>query len=149
MAFPDEPITVANVAMGPVVVTSVESTFGRVTDWAMETAPGVYEHKGGGNIQQIWDIFETEYGSGKIKLTLDEVLDDAVTGFHTTFALRQKKPKASAKEIKATAATAYVKVLGYKGERNGKPTMTEIEVTPYKNDAAGKPWAFDSNATTS
>lgn len=148
MAFPAETITTTKIGMGPIIVTFNSTNIGRVTDIEVETAPGTYEHMGGSNIQHIYDVIQTSYGTGRVKLTIDEITaQSTLEGHKTTVLLRQQKPRASAKEWTLAAGNAFSKMLGVKATRNGVPTKVEVEITPYGTSDA-QTWTLSEDAST-
>lgn len=149
MAFPAETVTKTNIGMGSLILTFNGTNIGRVLSVDIETAPSVYEHVGGGNIQHIYDAIHTGYGSGRMKVVVDEVNAQAtIEGAKTTVLLRQHKPSASSKEWTLAAATAWSKMLAIKAVRNGVPTTVELEIVPYAA-ADAQTWTLSNDAVTS
>lgn len=149
MAFPNETVTATAVAKGHVILKINGTQIGRVVDVSeMDTAHGLYEHRGGnsGGTDQIVAIFETNEPTGKVTCTIDEVPDlDAgtLTDWVTNVTLQQQYPKATDTAWTYTAAKAYVDYGGLKPNRDTPSTVT-VTITPY-NDPGTAAWTFANN----
>jgi len=145
MAFSNETVTKAKIGVGPVIVTfgSPSEYLARVIDFEIETTPGKFEIMGGSE-QQIIDIIRTSKGTGKIRLTLDEVDDiDAIDGEHENFCISQEFPKGTTANWALTnEETVDISVLSTSGNRNAAATVVKIEVTPMA-DVGSDAWTFD------
>lgn len=141
MAFPSETINDGIVAAGPIVFLINAVGYGRVLSYEIDTACSAAEISHG-SIDQIIAVIETANGSGKITLTLDEIHDiDTIEGLKANVSIQQNYPETPTAGLKMSAATAYVKVLGYSGGRAGEKSTMRVEVTPYKGVGAD-PWTF-------
>jgi hypothetical protein len=152
MAFPAETVTSTLVAASHLIFTVNGSAVGRITDVTdIATGKALLEHKGhnaDGTAQTAY-VFELEAGSGKYRVTCDEIIDaDASTynGLKTNIVIKQVYQKDTAKVWAATCAKAYIQVVSVK-PNIGSPSTVTLEVIPY-NDPGTAAWTFDNQAAS-
>jgi hypothetical protein len=158
MAYPVQAITEEKVATGHLIFSindnsvstgaGIRVVIGRVTEVAdIDTGQTLYEHKGynADGTKQTVRLFPTEAGSGKFRVTLDEIHDiDGVTwdGEQVDVAIRQAFNKDTDLAWRMLAATAYIDIKSLKPNQD-TPSTIVLEVTPYAAPGTDA-WAFDA-----
>lgn len=162
MAFPAETVTETLVAMSHVLLRVNSNAtcchhppgptnVGRVVDVTdIDTGEVLYEHLGhdSNGAAQIAALFVTRKGSGKFRVTLDEVYDaDGETwlGDQIDVDLRQVYAKATSKGHRLLCAKARLSCISIK-PNTGTPTTMVIAITPY-NAPGSAAWTHDHDAS--
>jgi hypothetical protein len=146
-------ITKTKMGQGPVILSFTNSTVGNITKVGdIDLAKKLLEVKAG-NPKRTVAIFETEMGSGKVRITVNEIADwDASTvgGEQALVTIGQALPKATAKKWEYAAATAYVNVISFTPDASGDGLSEAVlEITPIAADGSTAAWTFNNDASNS